>query len=205
MLLVSGVFVVLTATLRVSDLSVIDEKAVEFIVVLLVLVRPVSVFLVTIGSGLSWRERLLVGWIAPRGVVAVAVAGLFGALLAEHGVADAHRLIPLAFAIVFVTVILHGFTIGPLSRVLGLSAAGPVGVLIVGGSAFATEFARGLKESGAPGHDRRPEFRPSPAGAACRYPGLLRRNPLGSRRACDRFLSLRLPRRRHRQRYPTTR
>ena len=149
-LLVSGVFVVLTATLRVSDLRLIDEKAIAFIVALLVLVRPVSVFLVTIGSGLSWRERLLVGWIAPRGVVAVAVAGLFGALLTEHGVADAHRLIPLAFAIVFVTVILHGFTIGPLSRVLNLSAAGPLGVLIVGGSPFATEFAQGLKGLGLP-------------------------------------------------------
>ena len=149
-LLVSGVFIVLTATLQLSDLQYIDRNALAFILVLLVVVRPLTVFVVTIGSGLTWRERLLVGWIAPRGVVAVAVAGLFGSQLASHGVVDAHNIIPIAFAIVFVTVVLHGFTIGPLSRLLHLSAAGSSGLIIVGGSKFAVEFANGLKEIGMP-------------------------------------------------------
>lgn len=144
-LLVSGVFVVLTATLRISDLFLIDYRAIAFIGALLFVVRPASVFLATLRSELPWRERLLVGWIAPRGVVAVAVMGLFGVLLAGHDVPDAERLLPLTFAIVFATVILHGFTIGPLSRLLHLSSAGPLGVLIVGGSPFAVAFASALK------------------------------------------------------------
>ncbi len=149
-LLVSGVFIVLTATLKLSDLLYIDRKTIAFIAILLFVVRPLSVWLVTIRSGLNWRERLLVGWIAPRGVVAVAVAGLFGGQLAGHGVSDAHTLIPITFVIVFVTVVLHGFSIGPLSRLLHLSVAGPTGLIIVGGSKFAVEFARGLKEVGLP-------------------------------------------------------
>lgn len=149
-LLVSGVFIVLTATLHLTDLTYIDRDAIGFILAVLFLVRPISVFVVTLGSELSWRERMLVGWIAPRGVVAVAVAGLFGALLTTHGVEDAHKLIPIAFAIVFVTVVLHGFTIGPLSRLLGLSAAGPTGLIIVGGSRFAVEFGQAAKELGLP-------------------------------------------------------
>lgn len=149
-LLVSGVFVLLTATLTIDHLKALDWRAFGFIAVLLVVVRPISVFLSTIGAGLTFRERLLVGWIAPRGVVAVAVSGLFGAALVAHGVEDGGRLIALAFAIVFTTVVLHGFSMGPLARWLGLASGGQEGVLIVGASPWAVAFAKKIRELGLP-------------------------------------------------------
>lgn len=158
-LLVSGVFIVLTANLTFESLTGLQARDFLFVASMLFLVRPASIFFSTIGAGLSWRERLLVGWIAPRGIVAVAVTSFFGAALVAHYAAaagdpallqSAQRLTPLAFLMVFVTVVAHGFSIGPLARLLGLSSAERPGVLIVGGSEWAAALAAKLKEMEIP-------------------------------------------------------
>jgi NhaP-type Na+/H+ or K+/H+ antiporter len=144
-LLVSAVFVVLTATLDMAALEALAPRDMLFLAALLFLVRPLAVLLSTAFSGLSIRERLLAAWIAPRGVVAVAVSGLFAVALAERGVADGERLVALTFAVVVITVVLHGFTLTPLARLLDLGASGPPGVLIVGGSPWSTALAEQLE------------------------------------------------------------
>ncbi|NBC23558.1 MAG: sodium:proton antiporter [Gammaproteobacteria bacterium] len=143
-LLVSAVFVVLTATLDLAALQSLTPRDALFFAALLFVVRPASVLLSTAFSGIGTRERLLAAWIAPRGVVAVAVSGLFAVALAEQGIADGERLVALTFAVVMITVVLHGFTLTPLSRLLDLGAAGPPGVLIVGGSPWSTALAEQL-------------------------------------------------------------
>ncbi len=149
-LLVSGVFIILTANLTFESMQLLDWSTVLFIAVMLFVVRPVTVFVSTIGAGLPWRERLLVGWIAPRGIVAVAVSSFFGASLLAEGYADGEVLIPLAFAMVFATVVLHGFTIGPLAKALGLASRERPGVLIVSASPWSVALAAKLVELGAP-------------------------------------------------------
>ena len=67
-----------------------------------------------LGVGAQW-----VAW-RLRGVVLVAVAGLFGERLVALGIADGAMMAPLAFGLVAVTVVLHGFTLTPLARALGL-------------------------------------------------------------------------------------
>ncbi|WP_428697811.1 cation:proton antiporter [Stappia sp.] len=150
-LLVSGVFIILTASLEPAALiSALDLKTLAFVLVLLLVVRPLSIWLSTIGTGLTFKERLLVGWIAPRGVVAVAVSGLFAGLLASRGIADGERLVPLAFAVVVATVVAHGFSIAPLARALGLSTGGDAGLMIVGSGRFTVALAAKLKERDIP-------------------------------------------------------
>ena len=144
--LVSGVFIMLTANLTFESLGALDWSSFWFIAAMLLLVRPASVFLSTIGAGLTWQERVLVSWIAPRGIVAVAVSSFFGAALMAEGYVGAEKLIPLAFAMVFATVVLHGFTIGPLAKALGLASREQPGVLIVGASPWSTELAAKLME-----------------------------------------------------------
>ncbi len=148
--LVSGVFIILTANLTVQSLGALDWSAFWFLVAMLIVVRPLTVFLSTMGSGLPWKERLLVGWIAPRGIVAVAVSSFFGASLTAAGYADGDKLIALAFAMVFATVVLHGFTISPLAKALGLASRERPGVLIVGASPFSAALAAKLKEMEVP-------------------------------------------------------
>ncbi|MFZ5610251.1 MAG: cation:proton antiporter [Pseudomonadota bacterium] len=149
-LLVSGVFVILTATLQGEVWAGIDWRLAVFTLVILFIVRPASVWLATWRSGLSWQERALVGWIAPRGIVAVAVSGFFALRLSELGYPDAARLVPLSFAIVFATILAHGFTVGRLARHLDLSAQSAPGVLIVGSSPWSVELAKLLKSLNVP-------------------------------------------------------
>ncbi len=145
-LLVSAVFVVLSASLPREVLFTADWRMAAFVGAMLFLVRPATIWLSTIGAGLTWRERTLIGWIAPRGIVAVAVAGLFGPSLVRLGYEDAALLVPMTFAIVFATVIAHGFTIGWLSRRLGLSATGKPGILLVGASPWNMGLAKALED-----------------------------------------------------------
>ncbi|WP_084174713.1 cation:proton antiporter [Afifella pfennigii] len=149
-LLVSGVFVILTATITTADIAALNWRVAAFIAALLFLVRPASVLIATIGSGLKLSERLLVGWIAPRGVVAIAVAGLFGAELAGIGVEDGTMMVPITFAVVFVTVVVHGFTLPWLARRLGLAAELRPGILVVGASQFSKALTDRLREMKIP-------------------------------------------------------
>ena len=86
-ILVSGVFVILTATLTPDILKAFltDWRVLAFVLTMMLVVRPVAVMLSTSLSGLHWKESLLISIIAPRGVVAVAVAGLFAAELIALG------------------------------------------------------------------------------------------------------------------------
>lgn len=144
LLLVSAVFVLLTADIDPDVLLALDWRAAALILVLMFVVRPVSVLLATAWTDMRWSERLLVAWIAPRGIVAAAVAGVFGPDLAAAGYADGALLAPLMFALVFATVISHGFTISWLARRLDLTVDANT-VLIVGGSPWSTALAQALK------------------------------------------------------------
>jgi hypothetical protein len=91
-----------------------------------------------------------VGWIAPRGVVAAAVAGVFGPLLAERGIAGAQLLLPLVFVLILTTVVLHGFSLGRLARKLELSARHQGGLILAGAGAWSSGLAKKLHELEVP-------------------------------------------------------
>ena len=137
-LLVSGVFILLAAGIKLESLAALDWRAALFVALVIGVARPATVLLALAGTGLPWREKLLVALTGPRGVVLMAVAGLFGERLAALGIADAHLIGPLAFVLVAATVIVHGFALTPLARALGLSMGNAGGVLLIGGSPFAT-------------------------------------------------------------------
>jgi len=137
--LVSTVFILLSANLDMEGLRALGWRAWLFLAALLFVVRPATVFLSMAGAGIDIRERLLVSWIAPRGVVAAAVTAAF--------VPEA---VPLVFLIIIVTVTLNGLTIRPLARRLDLAAPSANGVLIVGASPFGVELAENLALADVP-------------------------------------------------------
>jgi len=147
-ILVSGVFVILTATLTPDVLKAFltEWRVLAFVLAMMLVVRPIAVMISTLFSGLHWKESLLISIIAPRGVVAVAVAGLFAAELTALGRPEGALFVPLAFALVFATVLFAGFCIGPISKSLGLAAGGGDGVLIVGANPWSLGLAKALKE-----------------------------------------------------------
>ncbi len=146
-MLVSVVFVSLTADLDVGSLGAIGWHGTALIVAIMFLARPAAILLATVGSNMALNERLLLAWIAPRGIVAAATAGVMGPGLVDAGY-DAGVLLPLVFAIIFATVFSHGLTLNWLAEKLGLSSKHRDGVLIVGASPWTVELARTLHEMG---------------------------------------------------------
>lgn len=150
-LLTSSVFVMLTSSLSRSILvDIFQLKIILFVLSMLFIVRPLSIWLSTIGTDLNIREKTLIGWIAPRGIVALTVTGYFSNLLVEEGHQDAELLLALTFALVIVTVIAHGFSIQPLAKKLGLAHDGKPGLVIVGSNPFSVALAKFLKDWDVP-------------------------------------------------------
>ena len=147
-ILVSGVFVILTATLTSDVLKQMlgNWRMWAFVLGMMILVRPIAVMVSTLWSGLSWKESLLVSLIAPRGIVAVAVAGLFAAELQHLGIEEGAQFVPLAFMLVFGTVLFAAFGVTPLAKMLGLASGGGTGILIVGANPWSLGLARALKD-----------------------------------------------------------
>ena len=149
-LLVSGVFILLAASLDFAALGQLTWRAVAFVALVVLVARPLTVFVSLLGTGIPWREQVLVAFTGPRGVVLVAVAGLFGERLMELGLPDANLIGPLAFVLVAATVVLHGFTLAPFARLLGLTGAEVPGVIIIGGARWTTAMAQALKAESVP-------------------------------------------------------
>lgn len=150
-LLISVIFIMLTASLnRETLLSIFDWHIIVFILIMLFVTRPLSIFLSTINTDLHFKEKLLVGWIAPRGIVALTVSGYFAGVLLDAGFEDAEILTSLTFGLVFATVVAHGFSLGWVAKRLGLSTESKPGVLIVGSSKFSVNLAKVLEDLNIP-------------------------------------------------------
>lgn len=139
-LLISALFIVLSAGLDLAVLGEIDGRYFGFLAVLLFIARPAAVAVATYGSDLNWRERLFIAWLAPRGIVAAAVTSLFAFQLVEAGYTEAQRLVPIIFFVIVGTVTVYGLTAVPLSRWLKLVKEYPTGFLIAGAHLWAREL-----------------------------------------------------------------
>jgi NhaP-type Na+/H+ or K+/H+ antiporter len=149
-ILVSGLFIVLTADLNPGLLIDMNWRSWALLATLIFIVRPATVFAATYGAGLDREDRILIGWIAPRGIVAAAVAGAFSVRMVEAGYEDATILLPLVFALIILTVTLHGFSIGRLARYLGIASQKQNGIIIVGASPWTIDLASNLRELDIP-------------------------------------------------------
>ena len=119
-LLISALFILLAARLSWPLPAGTLLAGAALLLVAQFVARPLAVLASSVGGGLSWRERLLVGWIAPRGIVAAAVSALFALRLEQQGDASAQVLVPLVFALIIGTVVVQGATSATLARWLGV-------------------------------------------------------------------------------------
>jgi NhaP-type Na+/H+ or K+/H+ antiporter len=122
--------------------------ALGFVAVVILIARPACVWLSTIHSELSIRERTFLSAVAPRGVVAAAVSSLFALELTNNGYSGASILMPVTFVVIALTVFTSGILAAPLVRKLGLARTEPQGVLILGANRVARLFATAIKDQG---------------------------------------------------------
>ncbi|MFH2049489.1 MAG: sodium:proton antiporter [bacterium] len=145
-LIISSLFIILAAKLTVEQLIVSNIYVWLFIISMIIVVRPVMVFLTTLGSKLEWREKLFLSWMAPRGIVAAAVASVFALRLAEANFPDSDKLVVLTFQVIIGTVAVYGLTAPYVARFLKVARPNPQGVLIAGAHHWAQQIAKALQD-----------------------------------------------------------
>lgn len=147
-LLIATLFILLAARLEFSTLSTYATSGVVFAIFLVVVVRPLGVLASTWRSDLSTRERVFLAWMAPRGIVAAAVASVLAMRLQAAGFPGADALVSVTFITIIVTVAVYGLTAPMLARRLGVSESNPQGILIVGAHAAMRKIGLLLKAEG---------------------------------------------------------
>lgn len=142
-LLISCLFIVLTARLNLTSIAEFGWRGPAFVAVVILVARPLSVMISTLGCGLPMSERLFLSWLAPRGIVAAAVASVFALELG-----DADEFVSAAFLVIIGTVFVYGLTAGWIARWLGLSILDPQGILIVSAHPGARAIGHALVKAG---------------------------------------------------------
>lgn len=147
-LLISILFILLAANINISDLELIFNwnTAILFAVVVFV-IRPLGVFLSSMGSDLKLNEKLFIGWVGPRGIVAAGIASLFGSKLLSKGEPGAEYITPLVFMIVLGTVLLNATTARFVAKIVGVFLKKSEGVLIIGASKVSRLIGNYLKNN----------------------------------------------------------
>lgn len=146
--LVAGLFIILAARVEFDSLVGLGFGAITVLLLLQLVAGPLRALVCSIGSELNWPERLFLGWIFPRGIVAAAVSALFALRLEGMGYPGAENLVPMVFTIIVGTVIIQSLSGGLVARWLGIANPDPNGVLIVGANRIALAYAEALRSAG---------------------------------------------------------
>jgi len=145
-ILISTLFILLASRV---DISVIPQYWWQILCLLAVaqfIIRPINAFLCTTGTDLTMGERVFIGWLAPRGIVAAAVSSVFFLRLQEQGMPMAELLVPLTFSVIIGTVVFQSLTAKMVADKLGISNPEPNGVLFFGANDIALQLAAALRE-----------------------------------------------------------
>ena len=147
-LLISILFILLAANINMADLELIVNWNTAWLFAIIVfLIRPLGVFLSARSSGLKLSEKLFIGWVGPRGIVAAGIASLFGSKLVAKGEPGAEYITPLVFMVVLGTVLLNAATARNVAKWLGVFLKHSEGILIIGASKVSRIIGTYLKNN----------------------------------------------------------
>ncbi|MEM1322918.1 MAG: sodium:proton antiporter [Bacteroidota bacterium] len=148
-LLISILFILLAANINMEDLQLLlNWNCLLLFGIIILVLRPLGVFVSTGRSGLSMQEKLFVSWVGPRGIVAAGIASLFGIKLMSDGVPGAEYITPLVFMVVLGTVLLNATTARFLAKRLGVTLSSSEGIMIIGANIAARTIAKYLTDNG---------------------------------------------------------
>lgn len=148
LLLVATIFVLLTADVRVAEVVRLGWRGALTVLALIVVIRPLDVLASTWGTKLDGRERLFLAWVAPRGIVAAAVATLFAERMDEAGVEGGSAMRALVFLVIVTTVVVQGMSAGVVASLLGVRMPRDAGYVILGADVVARAIGDALRVHG---------------------------------------------------------
>ncbi len=149
-MLVGLLFILLVADIRWNDILELGPAAWWAVAALIFLVRPASVFLSTIGTELPLKERLFLAWVAPRGIVAAAIASLTAEAMRQKELEGGDALRAMVFMTIGVTVLHASLFARPMAQLLHLRLPNRETVAILGIRELSLAVATELKKGGTP-------------------------------------------------------
>lgn len=149
-LMVSILFILLAANLNIQQIIDLGWRALLLLAAVIFIIRPINVFVSAIGSDLKFKEKLFLSWIAPRGIVAAAVASLFATNLSQIPGYEtlASYIESLTFLVIAGTVFIQGGTARFVAKWLNVLQPEPTGFLFIGANAPARQLAKAIQSAG---------------------------------------------------------
>ncbi len=151
-LLIGTLFLLLVCRLDLSTFLQNGPRLLLAVTLVMLIIRPLNVWLSTAGTGLKARQRAFLSWVAPRGIVAASMASLFALQLGSNPrfEGQAYLLEQFTYSVICATVVLQGLTAGWFARRLGLALPPANGWLLIGAHRLSREIARLLLNRGTP-------------------------------------------------------
>tara|TARA_R110002049_G_scaffold72490_7_gene187487 strand:+ start:33605 stop:35788 length:2184 start_codon:yes stop_codon:yes gene_type:complete len=148
--LIGLLFILLAANLDLNAFFDYGWKIAVVVLGIMLLVRPLNVFLSMYGSTLETRDKLFLSWIAPRGIVAASMASLFTIELKQLDVEDAMFLETFTYSVIAGTVLAQGFTAGMVGDLLGVLRPIASGWIVVGANPVGRKVASFFQSNDIP-------------------------------------------------------
>lgn len=146
---VSVLFILLSADLSIASIFALGWGSLFTVLALMFVVRPISITICTWNSGLNWRQKFFLSWVAPRGIVSASVASLFAILLTQRGINGGDSIKALVFLTIIMTVFFQGLTARWIANWLQLHLhSGVTGAVIIGCNPLSRLIARLFQERG---------------------------------------------------------
>ncbi len=154
-ILISVLFIILASNLKYDQLMSLEKEVIYVFLAVVFILRPLTVWLSSLGSNLNWREKMFIAWIGPKGIVAAAVASLFSLYLLSDKIrlpeelrADVELLVPLTFMVILGTVTLNGLLAKPVAKLLRVVGEVKNGLMILGANEGSIAIAKYLEKKG---------------------------------------------------------
>lgn len=142
------VFLLLAASLELQFMTQMGLRGALCVFILMLVVRPVGVYLSTIFEQISWRERLFIAGLGPRGIVAASAATFFALELDAAGIEGGNVIRGMVFMTVLLTVIIQGSGAKYMAKLLNIA---PDSTLVVGAGTIGLQLIEQLVADGKEG------------------------------------------------------
>ncbi|PQJ29870.1 cation:proton antiporter [Rubritalea profundi] len=158
-LIISLLFITLSGRVDAASLKDALLPGLGLIAFLVIIVRPVSIFISTVFlRQTNIKERLFLAALAPRGIVAAAVTAIFALELTHAAssvegfppevIEQAKLMVPMMFIVIVGTVTIYGLLAAPLANRLGIATKNPRGILFAGADGWIRKLAKALIDDG---------------------------------------------------------
>ena len=154
LILISVLFILLSSRINMDQIMKLGWNSITIFAIVVFVIRPVYVWLSTLGKGFNWREIIFMSWVGPKGIVAAAVASLFSLQLMSSDnpeiAKQAELILPLTFLVIVGTVIIQGSTAKTLAKALKVTRKEPKGFLIAGANDIGLFIGNIIRNHGFP-------------------------------------------------------